>query len=82
MTQQQSQSGTACAHTDTPKETPQPIATKGILLHTKQIDEAGVLTDLTMILTNFANALGFGSGEITITWNHDKCHISLRGACV
>jgi hypothetical protein len=50
------------------------------LLHAQQVDQTGVLTSLALNLTSLVVALGDGSGEVTISWNHDHCNIGLRGS--
>mmetsp|Transcript_76454 Transcript_76454/g.120632 ORF Transcript_76454/g.120632 Transcript_76454/m.120632 type:complete len:492 (-) Transcript_76454:62-1537(-) len=55
------------------------VHTNADLLHTQQVDKAGVLTSLSLDLTSLVVALGNGSGEVTISWHHDQCHISLGG---
>merc|ERR1719229_832238 len=49
------------------------------LLHAQQVDETGVLTSLALDLSSLVVALGNGSGEVTIGWHHDQCHIGLGG---
>jgi hypothetical protein len=49
------------------------------LLNTEQVQETGVLTGLTLDLTCLSITLGKGSGEVTISGNHDDSDISLRG---
>merc|ERR1719240_2088145 len=49
------------------------------LLHTQQVDQAGMLAGLALDLSGLVVALGDGRGEVTISWHHDQRAVSLRG---
>ena len=61
------------------KSVSEPLGTN--LLHTQQVDQARVLAGLALDLTCLVVALGNGSGEVTISWNHDEGAVSLGGTC-
>mmetsp|Transcript_7898 Transcript_7898/g.21071 ORF Transcript_7898/g.21071 Transcript_7898/m.21071 type:complete len:416 (+) Transcript_7898:1508-2755(+) len=50
------------------------------LLHTQQVDEAGVLAGLALHLAGLVVALLDGGGEVTVGGHHEQAHISLGSA--
>merc|ERR1712127_822314 len=51
------------------------------LLHTQQVDQAGMLASLALDLTSLVIPLCNGRREVTICRNHDERHIGLGGTC-
>ena len=55
------------------------VNTDDQLLDTQKVQQTGVLASLTLDLTGLVVTLSDGSNEVTISWNHEKSDISLRG---
>mmetsp|Transcript_13404 Transcript_13404/g.26712 ORF Transcript_13404/g.26712 Transcript_13404/m.26712 type:complete len:296 (-) Transcript_13404:137-1024(-) len=53
------------------------VHTNNELLHTEKVDKTGVLAGLSLNLSSLVVSLLDGGGEVTISWNHKKAHISL-----
>mmetsp|Transcript_4580 Transcript_4580/g.7395 ORF Transcript_4580/g.7395 Transcript_4580/m.7395 type:complete len:315 (+) Transcript_4580:561-1505(+) len=56
------------------------VDTNDKLLHTEQVDDTGVLPGLALDLSGLGITLLDGSGEVTVSGNHEKGNVSLGSA--